>query len=81
MCNLFYVNHTSINRMFANAPKKKERGGRKGLRPLNTTASHHSPRSSLPQARPVTLTTAAPSMKLQVFCEKGHFTFMLLKSP
>lgn len=81
MCSLFYVNYTSINRVFFNAPKKKERGGRKGLRPLNTVASHYSPRSSLPQGKPVTLTTAAPSTKPQVFCEKGHFTSMLLKSP
>ena len=76
---------------FFNLPREGERraggggdrkeGGREELRPPNTAASHHNTRSSLPQGRLATLTTAAPSTKPQALCEKGHFTSMLLKPP
>lgn len=59
----------------------RREGGREELRPPNTAASHHNTRSSLPQGRLATLTTAAPSTKPQALCEKGHFTSMLLKPP
>lgn len=83
-CAVYWISITLQKRVVlfsVNALKKRERGGREGLRLLSIAASHHSPRSSLPQGRPATLTTAAPSTKPQALCEKGHFTSMLLKSP
>ena len=93
LCSLLYANYTAIKRhfFFFNVPREGERragvggdrkeGGREELRPPNTAASHHNTRSSLPQGRLATLTTAAPSTKPQALCEKGHFTSMLLKPP
>lgn len=83
-CTVYWISITlqkKVGVFFFNVPKKKERGGREGLRLLSIAASHHSPRSSLPQGRLATLTTAAPSTKPQALCEKGHFTSMLLKPP
>ena len=43
-CSLLYVNYTSIKRVFLNVPRAgagRREGGREGLRPPNTAASHH----------------------------------------